>query len=86
VAADELVVRPARASDGPFLPGLYQAARPDLHWIDGEPEHIQQVIAQQFQVQEQGVGEHFPDAMPYVVEKLGTAIGALRSHSSVTHA
>ena len=35
------------------------------------------MIAQQFQVQEQGLGENFPDAMHYVVEKLGTAIGAL---------
>lgn len=77
VVADGLVVRPAQASDGPFLQNLYQAARPDLQWIDGEPEHIQQVIAQQFQVQEQGLGEHFPDAMHYVVEKLGTAVGAL---------
>ncbi|WP_053214845.1 GNAT family N-acetyltransferase [Pseudomonas sp. Q12-87] len=77
VAAERLVVRPSRASDGPFLQSLYQAARPDLQWIDGEPEQVQQVIAQQFQVQEQGLGEHFPDAMHYVVEKLGSAIGAL---------
>ena len=77
VAAEGLVVRPSRVSDGPFLQGLYQAARPDLQWIDGEHEQVQQVIAQQFQVQEQGLGENFPNAMHYVVEKLGTAIGAL---------
>jgi len=77
VAAEGLVVRPSRVSDGPFLQGLYQAARPDLQWIDGDPEQVQQVIAQQFQVQEQGLGDNFPNAMYYVVEKLGTAIGAL---------
>ncbi|SSB94919.1 Ribosomal protein S18 acetylase RimI [Pseudomonas sp. 43mfcvi1.1] len=77
VAAEGLVVRPSRVSDGPFLQSLYQAARPDLQWIDGEHEQVQQVIAQQFQVQEQGLGENFPNAMHYVVEKLGTAIGAL---------
>ncbi|UQI31427.1 GNAT family N-acetyltransferase [Pseudomonas bijieensis] len=77
VAAEGLVVRPSRISDGPFLQSLYQAARPDLQWIDGEHEQVQQVIAQQFQVQEQGLGENFPNAMHYVVEKLGTAIGAL---------
>ncbi len=77
VAAEGLVVRPSRVGDGPFLQGLYQAARPDLQWIDGEHEQVQQVIAQQFQVQEQGLGENFPNAMHYVVEKLGTAIGAL---------
>ena len=77
VAADGLVVRPSRASDGPFLHSLYQAARPDLQWIDGEQEVVQQVVAQQFTVQEQGLGENFPDAMRYVIEKLDTAIGAL---------
>ncbi|MHC8384400.1 GNAT family N-acetyltransferase [Pseudomonas sp. LB3P14] len=77
VAADGLVIRPSRASDGPFLHSLYQAARPDLQWIDGEPEVVEHVVAQQFQVQEQGLGERFPNAMHYVIEKLGTAIGAL---------
>ncbi len=77
VAAEGLVVRPSRATDGPFLQSLYQTALPDLQWIDGEPEHVQQVVAQQFQVQEQGMGDNYPDAMHYVVEKLGTAIGAL---------
>ncbi|MFL1547345.1 GNAT family N-acetyltransferase [Pseudomonas sp. O64] len=77
VAAEGLVVRPSRATDGPFLQSLYQTARPDLQWIDGEPEQVQQIAAQQFQVQEQGMGDNYPNAMHYVVEKLGTAIGAL---------
>ena len=77
VAADGLVVRPSRASDGAFLQSLYQAARPDLQWIDGEQEVVEQVVAQQFRVQEQGLGERFPNAMHYVIEKLDTAIGAL---------
>ncbi|WP_064117421.1 GNAT family N-acetyltransferase [Pseudomonas fluorescens] len=77
VAAEGLVVRPSRASDGPFLQSLYQTARPDLQWVDGEQEQIQQLVAQQFQVQEQGMGDNYPNAMHYVVEKLGSAIGAL---------
>ncbi|MFJ2479367.1 GNAT family N-acetyltransferase [Pseudomonas sp. NPDC087598] len=77
VAVEGLVVRPSRATDGPFLHSLYQTARPDLQWIDGEQELVQQVVAQQFQVQEQGMGDSYPNAMHYVVEKLGTAIGAL---------
>lgn len=77
VAAEGLVVRPARASDGPFLQSLYQTARPDLQWVDGEQEQIQQLVAQQFQVQEQGMGDNYPNAMHYVVEKLGSVIGAL---------
>ncbi|WP_311884783.1 MULTISPECIES: GNAT family N-acetyltransferase [unclassified Pseudomonas] len=77
VAAEGLVVRPSRATDGPFLQSLYQTARPDLQWVDGEPEQVQQLVAQQFQVQELGMGDNYPNAMHYVVEKLGTAIGAL---------
>ncbi|TWC47099.1 ribosomal protein S18 acetylase RimI-like enzyme [Pseudomonas sp. SJZ080] len=77
VSADGLVVRPSRANDGPFLHSLYQSARPDLQWIDGERDVVEHVVAQQFQVQEQGLGEHFPNALHYVIEKLGTAIGAL---------
>jgi ribosomal protein S18 acetylase RimI-like enzyme len=77
VAAEGLVVRPSRATDGPFLQSLYQTARPDLQWVDGEPEQVQQLVAQQFQVQELGMGDNYPNAMHYVVEKLGTVIGAL---------
>lgn len=76
-AADGLVVRPSRVTDGPFLQALYHSARADLQWIDGEQEVVEQVIAQQFQVQERGVEDNFPGALHYVVEKLGTPIGAL---------
>jgi ribosomal protein S18 acetylase RimI-like enzyme len=75
--SDGLVVRPSRPTDGPFLQSLYRSARSDLQWIDGEQEQVEQVIAQQFQIQERGAGENFPGAMHYVIEKLGTAIGAL---------
>jgi len=60
VAADGLVVRPSRASDGAFLHSLYQSARPDLQWIDSEQEVVEQVVAQQFRVQEQGLGNTSP--------------------------
>ncbi|MGC5703845.1 GNAT family N-acetyltransferase [Pseudomonas sp. NFXW11] len=76
-SASGLSMRPSRASDGPFLQSLYQSARPELQWIDADPELIEQVVAQQFQVQEQGIGERFPDALHYVVEKLDTPIGVL---------
>lgn len=75
--AQGLAVRPSRDSDGPFLHSLYRSARADLQWIDGEQEVVEEVIAQQFHVQETGMGEHFPGALHYVIEKLGTPIGAL---------
>ncbi|KIH80690.1 GNAT family N-acetyltransferase [Pseudomonas batumici] len=76
-SAAGLSMRPSRPTDAPFLQSLYQSARPELQWIDAEPELIEQVVAQQFQVQDQGIGEHFPNAMHYVVEKLDTPIGVL---------
>ena len=75
--AQGLVVRPSRPTDGPFLQSLYRSARADLQWIDGEQGLVEAVIAQQFQVQENGMGEHFPGALHYVIEKLDTPIGAL---------
>ncbi|MGB3124230.1 MAG: GNAT family N-acetyltransferase [Pseudomonas sp.] len=75
--AQGLVVRPSHSADGPFLQGLYRSARADLQWIDGEQALVEEVIAQQFQVQEKGMDEHFPGALHYVIEKLGTPIGAL---------
>lgn len=75
--AQGLVVRPSRSTDGPFLQSLYRSARADLQWIDGEQGLVEAVIAQQFQVQERGMDEHFPGALHYVIEKLTTPIGAL---------
>lgn len=74
---DGLVVRPSRETDGAFLQMLYHSARPDLQLVDGERDQVEEVIAQQFRVQDQGLGENFPNAMHYVIEKLGTLIGAL---------
>jgi len=76
-SAAGLSMRPSRPTDGPFLQSLYRSARPELQWIDADPEVVEQVVAQQFQVQERGIGDHFPDAMHYVVEKLDTPIGVL---------
>lgn len=75
--AQGLAIRPSRGTDGPFLQNLYRAARADLQWIDGEQELVEQIIAQQFQVQERGLDEHFPNALHYVIEKLDTPIGAI---------
>ncbi len=75
--ADGLEVRPSRDTDSPFIQSLYHSARPDLQLIDGERDLVEEVIAQQFRVQEVGMGGEFPNAMHYVIEKLGTQIGAL---------
>lgn len=76
-SAAGLSMRPSRPTDGPFMQSLYQSARPELQLIDAEPEVVAQVVAQQFLVQERGIGDNFPNALHYVVEKLDTPIGML---------
>ncbi|WP_211473878.1 GNAT family N-acetyltransferase [Collimonas humicola] len=70
-------LRPATAGDQPFLATLYRSARPDLQFIDGEPEFIETVIAQQYAAHTQGAGEEYPNAMHFVIEKTQAAVGAL---------
>ncbi|HSX88325.1 MAG TPA: GNAT family N-acetyltransferase [Pseudomonas sp.] len=75
--ADGIGMRPAAPSDEPFLQGLYQSSRADLQWIDGDAELIDTVIANQYQVQQAGMGNQYPNAMHLIVEKAGSAIGAV---------
>lgn len=75
--ADGIGMRPAAPSDEPFLQGLYQSSRADLQWIDGDAELIDTVVANQYQVQQAGMGNQYPNAMHLIVEKAGSAIGAV---------
>lgn len=70
-------MRPASAGDKPFMETLYRSARPDLQLIDGEPDLIETVIAQQYDAQLQGAGETYPNAMHFIIEKTRHSIGAL---------
>jgi ribosomal protein S18 acetylase RimI-like enzyme len=72
-----LSVRPARATDGPFLETLYRSARSDLQCIDADPELVETVVAQQYRMLQSGAGSHFPNAMHFVIEKTQTCIGGL---------
>lgn len=70
-------LRPAAQNDQPFLEALYRSSRPDLQLIDGEPEFIETVVAQQFNTMTAGSGAGFPDAMHFIIEKTQHNIGAL---------
>jgi ribosomal protein S18 acetylase RimI-like enzyme len=70
-------MRPANTGDQPFLEILYRFARPDLQFIDGEPELVNEVIAQQYEILQQGAGNQYPNAMHFLVEKTQERIGAL---------
>lgn len=70
-----LAMRPARASDSGFIESLYRSTRNDLRLIDAESDFVEALIDQQFRAQTAGYGEMYPDAMHFIVEKHGEAIG-----------
>lgn len=74
---DVLSLRPARASDSPVIEQIYQSARPDLQWIDGEPALIEAVRQQQWHMMMQCSGEQYPDAMHFMVERAGSIVGTV---------
>lgn len=76
-AASTLGVRPATAIDAPFLEMLYRAARPDLQLLDGTPEQVGALMAQQYEVLQAGTGGNFPNALHFVIEKVAERIGGL---------
>lgn len=76
-AHSPLGLRPAAAQDAPFLELLYRASRPEFELLDGAPEQVQALAAQQHQVLQAGAGDTFPNAMHFVVERAAERVGAL---------
>lgn len=72
---DGFSMRPSRPSDKVFLESLYNSTRDDLRLIDAEPELIEALIEMQFMAQAQGYGDQYPNAMYFIVEKLGERVG-----------
>ena len=70
-------LRPATSADQAFLETLYRSARPDMQFIDGGPDIVETVLAQQYEAQIQGAGESYPNAMHFIVEKTQHSVGAL---------
>lgn len=73
----DLTLRPAHHGDQPFLTTLYHSSRPDLQWLDGGRDLRMHVLEQQQAITERGMAEQFPNAIRHVIERHGTAIGAL---------
>lgn len=76
-AGSTLGMRPAVATDAPFLEMLYRAARPDLQLLDGTPEQVDALMTQQYAVLQAGTGANFPNALHFVIEKAAERIGGL---------
>ena len=72
---DGLSIRPELAGDAAFMARLYKDRRRDLRLIDGDPDFVETLIDSQHAAQTQGYGRQFPNAMHFIVEKTGEAIG-----------
>jgi len=72
-----LSLRPSRPSDAEFQRALHRSTRRDLLFIDGDRELIETVLRIQYEVQEVGAGNKFPDAMSFVIEKAADRIGGM---------
>lgn len=72
-----LTLRPETPADKPFLARLHALRRSDLHFADAEPDYIESVVDMQYRAQAQGYGTQFPNAMYFLIEKTGTAVGRL---------
>ncbi len=77
VSGSPLGLRPATASDAPFLELLHRSTRPDLQLLQGTTEQIDAVVAQQYEVLQAGTAAHFPNAMHFVAEHAGQPIGGV---------
>jgi hypothetical protein len=61
----------------PLIEQIYQSARPDLQWIDGEQALIETVRQQQWYMMQQSSGEQHPNAMHFMVERAGSNVGTV---------
>lgn len=72
---DGLRLRPAGSADEPFLASLYRSTRDDLRLMDAEEEFVEWLIGLQEKAQTNGYGEAHPDALTFIIEKLGERVG-----------
>lgn len=72
-----LRLRMTKPSDAAFERRLHDANRQDLTLIDGERDYVQSIFDMQYRARDAGYGAQFPDALYYIIEKQGDAIGRL---------
>lgn len=72
-----LTLRRASIADDTFCRELYACTRADLRALPLAPAMIENLIAMQYQVQQQGLRQHFPQADSFIIEHQDSAIGQL---------
>ena len=74
---DNLGLRQATPNDQIFLESLFHSTRESFYLANQETDYIRTIIEQQQQIQTTMYGQQSPDAITFVVEKQGIAIGRL---------
>ena len=72
-----LRLRMTKPSDAAFERRLHDANRQDLTLIDGSRDFLESIFDMQHRARDAGYGAQFPDAMYYIIERQGEAIGRL---------
>ncbi len=72
-----LSIRPARPGDKAFLEKLHRDQREDLKMVDADRAYIEELLDMQLRAQTLGYGGAFPEALYFVIEKTGDAVGKL---------
>ena len=70
-------LRMTTPADAAFERRLHDANRRDLTLIDGSRDFVQSIFDMQHRARDEGYGAQFPNAMYYIIEKQGDAIGRL---------
>lgn len=72
---EPFALREAVPADREFLFGLYGTTRDDLHQAVPDAALLQQLLAMQYQAQEAGYRQGFPEARQWLVLKAGHPVG-----------
>lgn len=72
-----LTCRLAKREDDVFLEQLFRYTREDLYQLPMPAEFIDQLVAQQYQLQQSAYRQQSPDAKVYVIESMQVGVGKI---------
>lgn len=72
-----LTCRLAKREDDTFLEQLFRYTRGDLYQLPMPTEFIDQLVAQQYQLQQSAYRQQSPDAKIYIIETMQVSIGKI---------
>lgn len=76
-------LRLARESDSNFLFELFCSSRAELALLPLPRAQLEQLLRQQYEWQQQGYSNQYPDAVNWIIETQSGAVGKIALHQSV---